>query len=238
MEVRELIQKMSRENPLWGAPRIHGELLKLGIDISQATVAKYRVRNPVPPSQSWRTFLDSQVSQLASVDFFTVPTIWFKVLFVFVVLAHDRRRVLHFNVTAHPTATWTAQQILEAFPFETAPKYLLRDRDAIYGFVLRQQIEALGITEVLGARRSPWQRAYVERMIGSIRRDCLDHVIVFDESSLRRILGRYLDYYHDSRTHLSLDKDAPTPRPVQPAGRIVTIPQLGGLHHQDERRAA
>ena len=231
-------QKMSRENPLWGAPRIHGELLKLGIDISQATVAKYRVRNPRPPSQSWRTFLDNHVSQLASIDFFTVPTIWFEVLFVFVVLAHDRRRVIHFNVTAHPTAVWTAQQILEAFPFETAPKYLLRDRDAIYGFVLRQQIEAMSITEVLGAPRSPWQRAYVERIIGSIRRDCLDHVIVFDESSLRRILRRYLDYYHDSRTHLSLDKDAPTPRPVQPAGRIVAIPQLGGLHHRYERRAA
>jgi putative transposase len=237
-EVRELIQKMSRENPLWGAPRIHGEVLKLGIDISQATVAKYRVRKAGPPSQSWRTFLDNHVSQLASIDFFTVPTIWFEVLFVFVVLAHDRRRVLHFNVTAHPTAAWTAQQILEAFPFETAPKYLLRDRDALYGFVLRQQIEGLGITEVLGAPRSPWQRAYVERMIGSIRRDCLDHVIVFEESSLHRILGRYLDYYHDSRTHLSLDKDAPTPRPVQPAGRIVALPQLGGLHHRYERRAA
>ena len=145
---------------------------------------------------------------------------------MFVVLAHDRRRVLHFNVTAHPTAAWTAQQILEAFPFETAPKYLLRDRDAIYGFILRQQIEALGITEVLGAPRSPWQRAYVERIIGSIRRDCLDHVIVFNQSSLRRILRSYLDYYHESRTHLSLDKDAPVPRAVQSAGRIVAIPQL------------
>ena len=238
MEMREIIQKMSRENPLWGAPRIHGELLKLGIDISQATVAKYRVRNPGPPSQSWRTFLDNHLSQLASIDFFTVSTIWFDVLFVFVVLAHDRRRVLHFNVTAHPTAAWTAQQILEAFPFETAPKYLLRDRDAIYGFILRQQIEALGITEVLGAPRSPWQRAYVERIIGSIRRDCLDHVIVFNQSSLRRILRSYLDYYHESRTHLSLDKDAPVPRAVQSAGRIVAIPQLGGLHHRYDRRAA
>ena len=196
------------------------------------------VRNHRPPSQSWRTFLDNHISQLVSVDFFTVPTVWFQVLFVFVVLAHDRRRVLHFNVTAHPTAVWTAQQILEAFPFEIVPKYLLRDRDAIYGFVLRQQIEALGITEVLGTPRSPWQRAYVERIIGSIRRDCLDHVIVLDETSLRRILRRYFDYYHESRTHLSLDKDAPIPRPLQPSGRIVAIPQVCGLHHRYERRAA
>jgi transposase InsO family protein len=160
-----------------------------------------------------------------------------EVLFVFVVLAHDRR-VLHFNVTAHRTAAWTAQQILEAFPFENVPKYLLRDRDAIYGQVLQQQIEAMGITEVLGAPRSPWQHAFVERIIGSIRRDCLDHVIVFDQSSLRRIFRSYLDYYHRSRTHVSLDKDAPVSRPLQPAGRIVAIPQLGGLHHRYERRAA
>ena len=183
------------------------------------------VRSPRPPSQSWRTFLDNHVSQLVSIDFFTVPTVWFEALFVFVVLAHDRRRVLHFNVTNHPTAAWTAQQILEAFPFETVPKYLLRDRDAIYGQVLQQQIEAMGTTEVLGAPRSPWQRAYVERIIGSIRRDCLDHVIALDESSLRRILRRYFDYYNESRTHLSLDKDAPVLRPAHPVGRIVAIPQ-------------
>ena len=185
---------MSRANPLWGAPRIHGELLKLGLDVSQATAAKYMVRSPRPPSQSWRTFLDNHISQLASVDFFTVPTVWFQVLFVFVVLAHDRRCVLHFNVTAHPTAAWTAQQILEAFPFETVPKYLLRDRDAIYGHALQRQIEAMGIAEVLGAPRSPWQRAYVERIIGSMRRDCLDQMIVFNQLSLRRILLSYLDY--------------------------------------------
>jgi putative transposase len=209
--------------------------LKLGFDVSQATVGKYMVRNPRPPSQSWRPFLNNHISQA---DFFTVPTVWFEVLFVLVVLAHDRRRVLHFNVTADPTAAWTAQQILEAFPFETAPKYLLRDRDAIYGHVLQQQIEALGITEVLGAPQSPWQRAYVERIIGSIRRNCLDQVIIFDESSLRRILCSYLDYYHRSRTHLSLNKDAPVSRPVQLAGRILAIPQVGGLHHRYERRAA
>ena len=238
-KAREIIQEMSRANPLWGAPRIHGELLKLGLDVSQATVAKYMVLSSRPPSQSWRTFLDNCISQLASVDFFTVPTVWSKFLFVFVVLAHDRRRVLHFNVTNHPTAAWTALQILEAFPFESVPKnLLLRDRDAIYGQVLQQQIEAMGITEVLGTPRSPWQPAYVERIIGSIRRDCLDHVIVLNHSSLRRLLRSYLDYYHKSRTHLSLDKDAPVPRAVQSAGRIVTIPQVGGLHHRYERRAA
>jgi hypothetical protein len=163
-----------------------------------------------------------------------VPTVWFEILFVFVVLAHDRRHVLHFNITNHPTAAWTAQQILEAFPFESVPKYLLRDRDAIYGHALQQQIEAMGIAEVLGVLRSPWQRAYVERMIDSIRRDCVDHLIVLDESSLRRLLRRYFDYYHESRTHLS----APIPRSVRAAARIVANPQFGGLHHRYERRAA
>jgi putative transposase len=168
-ETRDLIRIMSRENPLWGAPRIHSELLKLGVRISQASVAKYMVRNPKPPSQTWRTFLTNHVSQLVSVDFFTVHTVWFEILFVFVVLAHDRRRVVHFNLTGHPTAEWTAQQMLEAFPFDTAPKYLLRDRDRIYGEEFRKQVEVMNIKEVLSAPRSSWQRAYVERVIGSIR---------------------------------------------------------------------
>jgi putative transposase len=187
-ETRDLIRIMSRENPLWGAPRIHSELLKLGFRIAQASVAKYMVRNPKPPSQTWRTFLTNHVSQLVSVDFFTVHTVWFEILFVFIVLAHDRRRVIHFNVTAHPTAEWTAQQMLEAFPYDTAPKYLLRDRDRIYGQEFCKQVEVMNIKEVLSAPRSPWQRAYVERVIGSIRRECLDHVIVVDEESLRRTL--------------------------------------------------
>jgi transposase InsO family protein len=229
---------MSRENPLWGAPRIHSELLKLGVKISQASVAKYRVRSPKPPSQTWRTFLNNHVSQLVSVDFFTVHTVWFEILFVFIVLAHDRRRVVHFNVTAHPTAEWTAQQMLEAFPFDTAPKYLLRDRDRIYGCEFRKQVEVMNIKEVLSAPRSPWQRAYVERVIGSIRRECLDHVIVFNEESLRRTLRLYLSYYHKSRLHLSLDKDSPDPRPVQPVGELVAFVEVGGLHHRYERRAA
>ena len=167
-------------------------------------------------------------------------TISFEVLFVFVVLAHDRRRVLHFNVTAHPTAEWTAQQIVEAFPFDSVPKYLLRDRDRIYGYEFRKQLEVMDIEEVLGAPRSPWQRAYVERVIGSIRRECLDHVIVYDEESLLRMLRSYFRYYHGSRLHLSLDKDSPDPRTIQSLGQVITIPQVGvgGLHHRYERSAA
>jgi len=226
-------------NPSWGAPRIHGELLKLGIDIGESSVSKYMVRNRKPPSQTWRTFLENHAQQLVSIDFFTVPTIRFQVLYVFLVLAHDRRRILHFNVTAHPTAEWTGQQLREAFPFEQLPRYLLRDRDRIFGDDFREQVRDMGICEVLSAPRSPWQRAYVERVIGSIRRECLDHVIVFNENSLRRTLNSYFDYYHRSRTHLSLGKDSPEPRAIQPKmGPVAAVPQVGGLHHRYERRAA
>src|SRR5450432_2999285 len=183
-EMRVLIRRMSRENPLWGAPRIHGELLKLGIEIGETSVGKYMVRPRKPPSQTWRTFLDNHVKSLVSVDFFTVPTIRFEVLYVFLVLAHDRRRILHFNVTAHPTAEWTGQQLREAFPFNQLPRYLLRDRDGIFAAEFRNDVKAMGIKEVLSAPRSPWQRAYVERVIGTIRRECLDHVIVFQEADL------------------------------------------------------
>jgi putative transposase len=239
-EIRDLIRRMCRENPSWGAPRVHGELLKLGIDIGETSVSKYMVRCRKPPSQTRRTFLENHVQQLVSIDFFTVPTIRFQVLYVFLVLAHDRRRILHFNVTAHPTADWTGQQLREAFPFDQLPRYLLRDRDAIFGKAFRRQVRDMGIQEVLCTPRSPWQRAYVERMIGSIRRECLDHVLVFHEMSLRRILRSYLDYYHRSRTHLSLGKDSPEPRSIQPEhmGRVVALPQVGGLHHRYERRAA
>jgi transposase InsO family protein len=239
-EVRDLIRRMCRENPTWGAPRIHGELLKLGIDIGESSVSKYMVRSRKPPSQTWRTFLENHLQQLVSIDFFTVPTIRFQVLYVFLVLAHDRRRILHFNVTAHPTAEWTGQQLREAFPFDQLPRYLLRDRDTIFGDEFRRAVSDMGIQEVLSTPRSPWQRAYVERVVGSIRRECLDHVIVFDESSLRRILRSYFDYYHRSRTHLALGKDSPEPRSIQSAemGRVVSSPQVGGLHHRYERRAA
>jgi transposase InsO family protein len=239
-DVRELIQRMSRENPLWGAPRIHGELLKLGIDVGETSVSKYMGRHRRPPSQTWRTFLDNHLTTLVSVDFFTVPTIRFHVLYVFLVLAHDRRRILHVGVTAHPTAEWTAQQLREAFPWETAPRYLLRDRDGIFGHTFVDQVTAMGMSEVLSTPGSPWQRAYIERVIGSIRRECLDHVIVSSERSLRHHLSRFVDYYHQSRTHLGLHKDAPEPRPVQgpEAGRVVAFPEVGGLHHRNERRAA
>ncbi len=239
-DVRELIRKMSRENPLWGPPRIHGELLKLGIDVGETSVGKYMVRYRRPPSQTWRTFLENHLKTMVSVDFFTVPTIRFQVLYVFLVLAHDRRRLLHFNVTAHPTGEWTAQQLRDAFPWDTAPRYLLRDRDRIFGDPFTQKVKQMGIKQVLSAPRSPWQRAYVERVIGTIRRECLDHVIVFNEASLRRTLSSYFSYYHRSRTHLSLDKDAPESRPVQTPefGNIVAIPEVGGLHHRYERRAA
>ena len=234
---------MRAVNPLWGAPRIHGELRKLGIEIAQATVGKYLGRNrrrPGPPSQTWRTFLANHVSQLASIDFFTVPTATFRVLFVFVVLAHDRRRIVHVNVTAHPTAAWTAQQLREAWPCDTAPRFLLRDRDAIYASDLRRTAAAMGLEEVLTAPRAPWQNPFVERVIGSLRRECLDHVIVWNERALRRHLQQYLGYYHQWRTHLSLDKDPPVPRANQTPsdGRIVAVPHLGGLHHHYERRAA
>jgi len=240
-DIRALIRQMRAANPLWGAPRIHGELRKLGIEIAQATVAKYLARyGGKAPSQTWRSFLSNHVSQIASVDFFTVPTATFRVLFVFVVLSHDRRRIVHLNVTAHPTAAWTAQQIREAWPWDTAPRFVIRDRDTIYGSDLRRAAQSMGVEDVLTAPRSPWQNPFVQRVIGSIRRECLDHVIVWNERSLRRYLRQYLAYYHEWRTHLSLDKDAPVPRAVQPStcGTVVQVPHLGGLHHHDERRAA
>lgn len=232
-EVRALIRTMSRANPLWGAPRIHGELVKLGIDVSQTTVAKYLLRPRRPPSQSWRTFLTNHIHQIMAADFFVVPTATGRLLFVLVMLAHHRRRVVHVAVTAHPTAAWTAQQLREAFPWDDAPRYLIRDRDLAFAAV-RATAEAMAITEVLTAPRSPWQNAYIERFIGSVRRECLDHVIVFTAAGLHRLLKQYVEYYEHSRTHLALHKDAPISRPVSPsaAGRIIANPQVGGLHHR------
>jgi putative transposase len=239
-KIRELIRKMSMANCLWGATRIHGELLKLGIEVAQATVAKYMVRQHKPPSQTWRTFLNNHVRDLVATDFFVVPTVRFRFLFVFVVVAHQRRHLIHFNVTANPTSEWVAHQIAEAFPWDSAPRYLLHDRDSIYGEAFRQSVRGMAIREVLTAPSSPWQNPYVERLIGSIRRECLDHMIVMNESSLRRILKSYFDYYQRSRTHLSLDKDTPESRAVQlpERGPIREVPQVGGLHHRYERCAA
>jgi transposase InsO family protein len=239
-EIRNLIRNMSQANPLWGAPRIHGELLKLGIEVAQSTVAKYLRRPRKPPSQTWRTFLANQLEQMASIDFFVVPTATFRILFVFVVLSHERRRVLHFRVTEHPSQEWTMRQLREAFPWDHACRYLVRDRDAIYGGDLVAMTKGLGMEEVITAPRSPWQNPYVERLIGSVRRGCLDHVIVWNERSLCRTLERYFAYYQRSRTHLALAKDAPESRVVEKPerGRVVAIPQLGGLHHRYQRQAA
>ena len=239
-EIRELIRKVSGANPLWGTPRIVGELGKLGIKVAKSTVDKYRVRSGKAPSPTWKAFLKNHMNDLVSIDFLIVPTIRFKLLYVLIVLGHSRRRVLHFNVTENPTALWTAQQIVEAFPWDSAPKYLLRDRDAIYGAEFRKRIHAMGIEQVLSAPRSPWQNPFVERLIGTLRRDCLDHVVALNERHMRRIIARYLDYYHDWRTHLSLSMDAPNPRVVHPPdrGRVVAFPELGGLHHHYERLAA
>ena len=239
VEIRRLIRRMSRENPSWGVPRIQSELALLGHIVSETTVSKYRVRPRKPPSQTWRTFLVNHVQDIVAVDFFTVPTATFRILFAFVVLRHERRRVAHFDVTAHPTAIWTSQQIVEAFPDETAPRFLLRDRDGIYGEVFQQRVKHMGIEEVVTAARSPWQNPYAERLIGSIRRECLSRVIVLNERHLRRILRSYLDYYHHSRTHLSLDRNSPVPREVElpGCGKVISIPQVGGLHHRYRRAA-
>ena len=224
---------------LWGAPRIHGELLKLGMAVSQATVAKYIVRRRRPPSQTWRTFLVNHVGQIVAADFFVVPTATCRLLFVLVLLAHQRRRVVRIAVTADPTAAWTAQQLREAFPWDDAPRYLLHDRDGTFTG-LAAAAQAMAIADVRTAPRSPWQNPYVERFIGSVRRECLDHVIIFTAAGLRRVLTAYVTYYQQSRTHLALDKDAPASRAVSPptAGRIIAMPQFGGLHHRYDRRAA
>jgi len=240
LEVKQLVQKLSRENPLWGAPRIHGELQKLGIQISQATVSKYLVRGRKPPSQTWRAFLDNHASDLISIDFLTVPTATFRVLYVLVILSHERRNILHFNVTASPTAAWTSRQLLEACGSDEQPRFLLRDRDGIYGILFSRQVAALGMKEVVTAPRSPWQNAYVERVIGSIRRECLNHLVVLTDRQLKRVLREYVDYYNRVRTHLSLDKDAPDHRMKKhpDEGKIVRIWRVGGLHHEYTRMAA
>lgn len=231
---------MQSENVTWGAPRIHGELLKLGYDVCEATVSNYMRRFRKPPSQSWRTFLANHREVIAAVDFFTVPTVTFDVLYVFVVIEHARRRVVHFNVTAHRTAKWIAQQITEAFPFESAPKYLIRDGDAKYEVAVERRISGLGIKDIVTTPALPWENAYTERVVGSIGRDCLDEIIVLNERHLRRVLKEYLIYYHEHRTHLGLDKDAPTTREVQccDRGNVVALPFLGGLHHRYMRLAA
>ena len=239
-QVRALIRRMSTANPLWGAPRIVGELKKIGIDVAKSTVEKYMVHPRRPPSPTWMTFLENHLRDTVSIDFFVVPTVRFHILYVFLILAHDRRRVVHVNVTTNPSAEWTGQQIVEAFPWRDVPAYVLRDRDSIYGAHFQRRIKSMGIEEIVIARRSPWQNPYVERLIGSIRRECLDHVIVLSERHLKKLLRCYFRYYHSWRTHLSLEMDAPHGRSIQlqAFGELKEIPELGGLHHHYERRAA
>ena len=232
IEIRQLIRDMSNANPLWGAPRIHGELLKLGIDVGQTTVAKYMAKRRRPPSQGWKTFLSNHADGIASMDLFVVPTISFRLLYGLLILQHGRRQILWLGVTAHPTAEWIARQLTEAYGWKAAPRYLVRDRDAVYGDVFIQRLRAMGIRDRPTAARSPWQNGYAERLIGSIRRECVDNVVVFGERHLVHLLKSYQRYYNGVRTHLSLNKGAPVTRAVQAVGSIVAKPLLGGLHHQ------
>jgi transposase InsO family protein len=225
-EIRRLIREM------WGAPRIHGELLKLGIEVAQSTVAKYMARSGRGRSQTWKTFVNNHAAGIGAMDFQVVPTIGFRLLFVLVILRHERRRLISLSVTAHPTAEWIARQFTDAFPWDEAPDYLIRDRDASYGHAVTRRLAAMGIRDHPIALRSPWQNGHAERLIGSIRRECLDCIVVFGEAHLRQILAAYTGYYNELRTHLSLGKDSPGHRAVQRLGQLAAQPILGGLHHQ------
>jgi len=231
LDIRQLVRDMSIANPLWGAPRIHGELLKLGIEVGQTTVAKYMARGRRPPSQGWRTFLRNHADGIASMDLFVVPTISFRLLYGLLILRHGRRQIMSLGATAHPTAEWIARQLIEACGWDRAPRYVVRDRDSVYGQVFMRRLRAMGIRDRPTAPRSPWQNGHSERLIGSIRRECLDYVVVFGECHLRHVLASYAAYYNQARTHLSLNKDAPLSRPIQTIGRIFPRPILGGLHH-------
>jgi transposase InsO family protein len=239
-EIRTLIRRIASENPMWGAPRIHGELLMLGFEVGEATVSRYMPVRRKPPSQTWRAFLRNHTQELVSIDFFVLPTATFRILYVCLVLEHERRRIVHFNVTDAPSAQWTGQQLVNAFPDDSAPRYVIRDRDKIYGADFVRRVRAMGIEQVLTAPRSPWQNPYCERVVGTLRRDCLDHVIVLTEQHLRRILRNYLEYYHGSRTHLALGKDTPELRKRESpdGGKVIALPMVGGLHHRYTRRAA
>ena len=230
-EIRDLIRRMNKENPLWGAPRIHSELLMLGIEVAESTVARYMTKRQGPASQGWKTFLRNHAAGIASIDLFVVRTISFKLLYGRVILRHARRRLVSVRVTSNPTAEWIAGQVTDAFPFDEAPRHLIRDRDGAYGPAYTRRIRAMGIRDRPTAPRSPWQNGHVERLIGSIRRESLDHLVVFGEAHLRDVLKAYASYYNKVRPHLSLDKDAPDFRGTQKIGRIAAIPILGGLHH-------
>ncbi|MHB8540372.1 MAG: integrase core domain-containing protein [Candidatus Acidiferrales bacterium] len=239
-EVRELIFRMVRENPTWGAPRIHGELLMLGFDVSERTISRWMRRAPrdPEPAKPWLAFLRNHREAIAAMDFFTVPTITFGVLYCFFVIAHDRRRILHFNVTRHPTSLWVVQQLREAFPFESAPRFLIFDRDGKYGAEVPAAVRSLRIEPVRTSFESPWQNGVAERWVESCRRDLLDHIIAVNECHLKRLLSEYVRYYHEDRTHLGLGKGTPNNRPRSiVSGRVFSHDRLGGLHHRYDRAA-
>lgn len=230
--LRDLIRRMSEENPLWGASRIHGELLMLDFEVAQSTVSRYMARGRRPPSQGWKTFLRNHADAIAAIDLCIVPTVTFERLFAFLIVGHDRRRVLRVEVTRHPTAEWLARQITEAFPWATAPGYLIRDNDGAYGHVFTGRVKAMGIRDRPISPASPWQNGIAERLIGTLRRECLDHIIVIGEGHLRCALSAYVSYYNQTRPHRSLQKDAPLRRAIHRIGEVTAIPILGGLHHQ------
>jgi len=231
-DLRSLIRRMSLDNPLWGAPRIHGELRMLGYKVSQTTVTKYMARRPRSGGPSWKTFLKTHADGIASVDFFIVPTIGFRLLYCLVILDHARRQIVHYAVTHVPTAQWVARQITEAFPWDEAPRYLFHDRDPVFNDLVRRRVGAMAIRDRPTTPRSPWRNGYVERLIDSIRRECLDHVLIVGEDHLRRVMKAYIHYYNNVRTHLSLDKNTPSQRHVAPSGVVHALPHLGGLHHE------
>ncbi len=233
-ELIRLIRRMWAANPTWGSPRIRDELAKLGLQASTATIRKYRPKSRGRPSQDWWTFLRNHGGAIAAMDFLVVPTVTGRLLYVLILMTHERPKVIHFNITKTPTAEWTAQQVINAFPYDTAPTYLLRDRDSIYGTAFARRVE-----QKLISPRSPWQSPHVERLVGSIRRECLDRIIVFNERQLRRTLESYFDYYHKIRPHRSLTHDSPIPRPVEAPeiGKVIELPVVGGLHHHYRRQA-
>ncbi len=237
-ELRALIFRMVAENPTWGAPRIHGELSMLGFDISERTVLRCMrkaPRNP-EPAKRWAAFLRNHRESIAAMDFFTVPTLTFGVLYCFFVIAHDRRRILHFNVTTHPTSAWVSQQLREAFPFDAAPRYLIHDRDATFSAEVLTAAKILGVKSIRTSFKSPWQNGVAERFVGNCRRDLLDHVIVLNERHLKRLMNEYVRYYHDDRTHLGLQKQTPAGREraegTMIGAKVVSMPRLDGLHHR------
>jgi transposase InsO family protein len=233
--LRALIRRMSVDNPLWGAPRIHGELLKLGFEVAQSSVAKYMVKRRGPPSQGWLTFLRNHAPNIAAMDLFVVPTIGFDLLYVLVIVRLERRELVWINVTANPTAEWIARQVTEAFPWNEAPRYLIRDQDGVYGAAVGRRLRAMGVRDKPIAPGSPWQNGFAERLIGSIRRECTDHMVALGTEQLRRVLQSYVRYYNVWRTHRALDKDAPVHRVIESLGAIMSRPVLGGLHHRYSR---